>query len=230
MLPDEHHLVHRTGWLRAAVLGANDGLISTASLLVGIAASGAGQSTLILAGLAGLMAGAMSMAAGEYVSVSSQSDTERADIEKEARELALHPEQELAELAMIYEHRGLTPDLALQVAEQLTAHDALGAHVRDEIGITDALTAKPLQAAWTSAVTFVVGAFLPLAVVFLIPATQAVAALVFSTLIFLALLGGLGAQAGGSSLMMGAVRVTFWGAMAMLATYLVGLVFGQVMV
>lgn len=230
MLPDEHHLVHRTGWLRAAVLGANDGLISTASLLVGIAASGAGQSTLMLAGLAGLMAGAMSMAAGEYVSVSSQADTEKADIEKEARELALHPEQELKELAMIYEHRGLTPDLALQVATQLTEHDALGAHIRDEIGITDALTARPLQAALTSAVTFIVGAFLPLLVVFFVPETQAIEALVVSTLVFLTLLGGLGAQAGGSSLLTGAIRVAFWGAMAMLATYFVGLAFGQVMV
>ena len=227
---DEHHLVHRTGWLRAAVLGANDGLISTASLLVGIAASGAAQSTLLLAGMAGLMAGAMSMAAGEYVSVSSQADTERADIEKEARELELHPEAELKELAHIYEQRGLTPELALEVAQQLTAHDALGAHIRDEIGITDALTAKPFQAAWTSAITFIVGALLPLLVVFIAPMSEVVSVLGVSTLAFLALLGGLGAHAGGSSVLKGAGRVTFWGVMAMLATYLVGLAFGQLVV
>lgn len=225
-LPVEHHLTHRSGWLRAAVLGANDGLISTASLMVGVAAAGVGQSEILIAGAAGLMAGAMSMAAGEYVSVSSQADTEKADIEKEARELALHPDEELKELAAIYEHRGLTPELALQVAQQLTAHDALGAHVRDEIGITEALNAKPLQAAVTSAITFVVGAFMPLLVAWFAPVTDVVSWLSLSTLGFLALLGGVGAYTGGASPVLGAMRVTFWGVLAMIATYAIGRLLG----
>jgi len=227
-LPDEHHFVHRTGWLRAAVLGANDGLISTASLIVGVAAAGAAQSDVLLAGAAGLMAGAMSMAAGEYVSVSSQADTEKADIAREAHELAHHPEEELKELAGIYEARGLSPDLAMQVALQLTEHDALAAHVRDEIGITDALNAKPLEAALTSAVTFTVGAALPLAVVWFTPLAQVTAWVGLSTLVFLALLGAVGAQAGGSSLGAGAARVTFWGAAALAATAAVGALFSAV--
>jgi len=226
----EHHFVHRTGWLRAAVLGANDGLISTASLIVGVAAAGAGHHELLVAGTAGLMAGAMSMAAGEYVSVSSQADTEKADIEREARELALHPEEELRELALIYEGRGLTPELALQVAQQLTAHDALGAHIRDEIGISDALNAKPVEAAVTSAITFTVGAALPLTVVWFAPLTQVSDWVGVSTLAFLALLGAVGAHAGGSSLWLGAGRVTFWGVAAMAATSAVGTLFGQVAV
>lgn len=226
MLPPEHHFVHRTGWLRAAVLGANDGLISTASLVVGVAAAGVGHGEVMLAGVAGMMAGAMSMAAGEYVSVSSQADTERADIEREARELAENPEEELKELAMIYEHRGLTPELAMQVAVQLTEHDALAAHVRDEIGITEALNAKPVQAAVTSAITFAVGAALPLAVAASVAVEQVGMAVAGSTLAFLALLGALGAHAGGSSRWLGAARVGFWGAAAMAATAAVGSLFG----
>jgi VIT1/CCC1 family predicted Fe2+/Mn2+ transporter len=224
----EHHFVHRTGWLRAAVLGANDGLISTASLIVGVAAAGAGHHELLVAGAAGLMAGAMSMAAGEYVSVSSQADTEKADIAREARELQIHPEAELKELALIYEARGLTSELAHQVAVQLTAHDALGAHVRDEIGISDALNAKPVEAALTSAITFTVGAALPLAVIGFAPLEQVSIWVSASTLVFLALLGAVGAQAGGSSLLVGAGRVTFWGVAAMAATAAVGALFGSV--
>lgn len=228
MLTTEHHFVHRTGWLRAAVLGANDGLISTASLIVGVAAAGAAQSDVLLAGAAGLMAGAMSMAAGEYVSVSSQADTEKADIAREAHELVHHPEEELQELALIYEARGLTPDLAMQVAVQLSEKDALAAHVRDEIGITDSLNAKPLEAAITSAVTFTLGAALPLAVAWYAPLAQVSAWVGVSTLGFLAVLGAVGAQAGGSSLVVGAARVTFWGVAAMAATAAVGALFGAV--
>jgi VIT1/CCC1 family predicted Fe2+/Mn2+ transporter len=223
----EHHFVHRTGWLRAAVLGANDGLISTASLIVGVAAAGAGHHELLVAGAAGLMAGAMSMAAGEYVSVSSQADTEKADIAREAHELSVNPAAELKELALIYEARGLTPELAHQVAVQLTAHDALGAHVRDEIGISDALNAKPVEAALTSAITFTVGAALPLAVTWFAPLAQVSVWVGASTLVFLALLGAVGAQTGGSSLLVGAARVTFWGVAAMAATAAVGALFGH---
>jgi len=228
MLPTEHHFVHRTGWLRAAVLGANDGLISTASLIVGVAAAGAAQPEVLLAGAAGLMAGAMSMAAGEYVSVSSQADTEKADIAREAHELVQNPEEELKELALIYEARGLTPELAMQVAVQLSEKDALAAHVRDEIGITDALNAKPLEAAMTSAVTFTVGAALPLAVAWYAPLAHVPTWVGVSTLGFLAVLGAVGAQAGGSSLCVGAARVAFWGAAAMAATAAVGALFGAI--
>ncbi|MCH9741799.1 MAG: VIT family protein [Proteobacteria bacterium] len=228
MLPPEHHLVHRTGWLRAAVLGANDGLISTASLLVGVAAAGATQSSILVAGVAGLVAGAMSMAAGEYVSVSSQADTEKADIAREAHELAHNPEEELKELALIYEARGLTQELSMQVAQQLTEHDALAAHVRDEIGITETLNAKPLEAALTSAITFTVGAALPLFVAWFAPAPLLTTWIVGTTLLFLALLGGVGAQAGGAPVLVGAARVTFWGVVALSATMLVGALFGQV--
>jgi VIT1/CCC1 family predicted Fe2+/Mn2+ transporter len=230
MLPQEHHLVHRTGWLRAAVLGANDGLISTASLLVGVAAAGATQSSILVAGVAGLVAGAMSMAAGEYVSVSSQADTEKADIAREAHELAHNSEEELKELALIYEARGLTPELAMQVAQQLTEHDALAAHVRDEIGITETLTAKPLEAALTSAITFTVGAALPLFVAWFAPASLLTTWIVGTTLLFLALLGGIGAQAGGAPVLVGAARVAFWGVVALSATMLVGALFGRVLV
>lgn len=228
MLPPEHHLVHRTGWLRAAVLGANDGLISTASLLVGVAAAGATQSSILVAGVAGLVAGAMSMAAGEYVSVSSQADTEKADIAREAHELAHNPEEELKELALIYEARGLTQELSMQVAQQLTEHDALAAHVRDEIGITETLNAKPLEAALTSAITFTVGAALPLFVAWFAPTSLLTTWIVGTTLLFLALLGGVGAQAGGAPVLVGAARVTFWGVVALSATMLVGALFGQV--
>jgi VIT1/CCC1 family predicted Fe2+/Mn2+ transporter len=230
MLPQEHHLVHRTGWLRAAVLGANDGLISTASLLVGVAAAGETQSSILVAGVAGLVAGAMSMAAGEYVSVSSQADTEKADIAREAHELAHNSEEELKELALIYEARGLTPELAMQVAQQLTEHDALAAHVRDEIGITETLTAKPLEAALTSAITFTVGAALPLFVAWFAPASLLTTWIVGTTLLFLALLGGIGAQAGGAPVLVGAARVAFWGVVALSATMLVGALFGRVLV
>ncbi len=223
----EHHFVHRTGWLRAAVLGANDGLISTASLIVGVAAAGTGHHELLIAGTAGLMAGAMSMAAGEYVSVSSQADTEKADIEREAHELRVNPEEELKELTQIYVERGLTSELALQVAQQLTEHDALAAHVRDEIGISDTLNAKPVEAAVTSAVTFTVGAALPLAVVWFAPLTQVSDWVGASTLAFLAVLGAVGAHAGGSSRWLGAARVTFWGVAAMAATTAVGTLFGH---
>lgn len=228
MLPPEHHLVHRTGWLRAAVLGANDGLISTASLIVGVAAAGATQSSILVAGVAGLVAGAMSMAAGEYVSVSSQADTEKADIAREAHELAHNPEEELKELALIYEARGLTPELAMQVAEQLSQHDALAAHIRDEIGINEVLNAKPLEAALTSAVTFTVGAALPLVVAWLAPTATLTIWVISMTLLFLSLLGGVGAQAGGAPIVVGAARVTFWGVVALGATMLVGALFGQV--
>jgi VIT1/CCC1 family predicted Fe2+/Mn2+ transporter len=223
----EHHFVHRTGWLRAAVLGANDGLISTASLIVGVAAAGTGHHELLVAGAAGLIAGAMSMAAGEYVSVSSQADTEKADIAREAHELSVNPAAELKELALIYETRGLTPELALQVAEQLSVHDALAAHVRDEIGISDALNAKPVEAALTSAITFTVGAALPLAVTWFAPLAQVSIWVSASTLVFLALLGAVGAHAGGSSRWLGAARVSFWGVAAMLATSAVGTLFGH---
>jgi VIT1/CCC1 family predicted Fe2+/Mn2+ transporter len=223
----EHHFVHRTGWLRAAVLGANDGLISTASLIVGVAAAGTGHHELLIAGTAGLIAGAMSMAAGEYVSVSSQADTEKADIEREAHELRVNPDEELRELTQIYVERGLTPELALQVAQQLTEHDALAAHVRDEIGISDTLNAKPIEAAVTSAVTFTVGAALPLAVTWFSPLAQVSDWVGLSTLVFLALLGAVGAHAGGSSRWLGAARVTFWGVAAMAATTAVGALFGH---
>ncbi|MDZ4094082.1 MAG: VIT family protein [Paracoccaceae bacterium] len=222
----EIHMVHRIGWLRAAVLGANDGIVSTASLVVGVAAAGSGKPEILVAGFAGLMAGAMSMAAGEYVSVSSQTDAERADTERERRELAADPAAELAELAGIYAGRGLAPDLALQVAQQLTAHDALGAHQRDELGISDTVTAHPVQAAVVSAMTFAVGAALPLAVAGLAPIAGMTWTVAGATLVALAGLGAVGAAAGGAGRVRGAVRVTFWGALAMAATAAVGAIFG----
>tara|TARA_R110001599_G_scaffold67199_5_gene189924 strand:+ start:30842 stop:31498 length:657 start_codon:yes stop_codon:yes gene_type:complete len=214
--------VHRANWLRAAVLGANDGIVSTASLIVGVAAANSSQSNIILVGMAGLVAGAMSMAAGEYVSVSSQSDAERADLEKERRELAEEPEHEHAEMAAIYVERGLDEDLAAEVATQLMDHDALGAHARDELGIIEEYTAKPFQAAVTSAASFVVGALLPMLVVFLVPLSKVIWAVPASALVSLGLLGALAARVGGAPVLTAALRVFFWGALAMLLTAIVG--------
>tara|TARA_R110001592_G_scaffold146852_1_gene371064 strand:+ start:105 stop:794 length:690 start_codon:yes stop_codon:yes gene_type:complete len=222
----EGHLTHRVGWLRAAVLGANDGIVSTASLILGVAASGASSAAILVAGIAGLVAGAMSMAAGEYVSVSSQSDTERADLAREKQELEDTPKQELAELSAIYEQRGLDKDLAKQVAVQLTAHDALGAHARDELGISDSTTARPIQAALASALSFTVGAALPILVSVLVPMSRMMLSVSLSSLLFLGLLGALSARAGGAPMLLAARRVTFWGALAMLATAGVGTLFG----
>jgi vacuolar iron transporter family protein len=222
----EIHMVHRIGWLRAAVLGANDGIVSTASLVVGVAAAGSGKPEILVAGLAGLMAGAMSMAAGEYVSVSSQTDAEAADTAREKAELLADPQAELVELAGIYEKRGLDADLALQVARQLTAHDALGAHQRDELGISDTVTAHPIQAALVSAATFAVGAALPLLVALLMPQTAMIVGVGAATLVALAGLGAIGAAVGGAGRLRGAWRVTFWGALAMGATAAVGAIFG----
>lgn len=222
----EYHMVHRIGWLRAAVLGANDGIVSTASLVVGVAAAGSGKTEVLVAGLAGLVAGAMSMAAGEYVSVSSQTDAERADLARETRELAEDPKGELAELTAIYAARGLDEDLARQVAVQLTERDALGAHARDELGISETVTAHPVQAALVSAGTFAVGAVVPLLVALLAPAGTIGIAVAATTLVALAVLGALGATAGGAGQVRGAVRVLFWGALAMALTAAVGMVFG----
>lgn len=222
----EKHHIYRVGWLRAAVLGANDGIVSTASLLIGVAAAGASRSSVMLAGIAGLVAGAMSMAAGEYVSVHSQADTERADLEREKKELALSPAHELQELTNIYIERGLESDLAREVAVQLTAHDALGAHARDELGISEVTTARPLQAAGFSAVSFAIGAGLPLSVAALAPMNLLIPSTGVSSLIFLGLLGGVAARAGGANIATGATRVLFWGAAAMIATALVGSLFG----
>jgi len=224
----ERHAVSRIGWLRAAVLGANDGIISTASLIVGVAAAHASGSSVLLTGVAGLVAGAMSMAAGEYVSVSSQSDTETADIARETEELRNDPDAELNELTGIYATRGLTPELARQVAEQLMAKDALAAHARDELHITDATTARPIQAALTSAATFAMGAALPLIVVLLAPPTQIAVAVTVASLAFLALLGAVGARAGGAPIGRAVMRVTFWGAVAMAITAGIGQLFGAV--
>lgn len=222
----ETHKVQHIGLLRAAVLGANDGILSTASLVLGVVASGAETPTILLTGVAGLVAGAMSMAAGEYVSVSSQTDTEQADLAIERRELANDPEYELAELAGIYRQRGLDAELAQQVAVQLTAHDALAAHARDELGLTDEMQARPVQAAFSSALTFSVGAFLPLLMVLIFPASLLLYVIPASALLFLMLLGGLAAYAGGASVAKGAYRVGFWGALAMGLTTAVGALFG----
>jgi VIT1/CCC1 family predicted Fe2+/Mn2+ transporter len=225
----EMHRVAHIGWLRAAVLGANDGLISTSSLVVGVAASGSPRAAVLISGVAGLVAGAMSMAAGEYVSVSSQADTENADLARERRELAEDEPAERAELAGIYVARGLTPALAEQVAVQLMAKDALGAHARDELGLYEATAARPLQAALTSAVTFAAGALLPVLIVVVAPLGLASAAVTASTLVLLAVLGALAARIGGAALWRGAVRVAFWGALAMAASALAGRLFGAVM-
>lgn len=222
----ETHKSSRIGWLRAVVLGANDGTISVASLVVGVAASGAPQSTVLLTGVAGLVAGAMSMAAGEYVSVQSQADTEGADIEREKRELALHPESELEELTSIYVSRGLDQPLARQVAEKLMSSDALGAHARDEIGITETLRARPLQAALASALSFVVGAVVPIAAALLAPLKWVAEVSFVAALVTLVVLGGTAAHAGGASIPRGAIRVAFWGALAMGITAAVGRLFG----
>jgi vacuolar iron transporter family protein len=222
----EIHMVHRIGWLRAAVLGANDGLVSTSSLVVGVAVAGSGRAEVLIAGLAGLVAGAMSMAAGEYVSVSSQTDAEKADLSRETRELAETPAAELNELTQIYVERGLDRELAEKVAVQLTAHDAIGTHARDELGISETVTSHPIQAAAVSALTFAGGAVVPLMVALLAPPGQISIIVAATTLLALATLGGLGASAGGAGVARGAVRVTFWGALAMAATAAVGMVFG----
>lgn len=214
--------MHRANWLRAAVLGANDGIVSTASLVVGVAAANSSQSNIIMVGVAGLVAGAMSMAAGEYVSVSSQADAEAADLEKERRELVEEPEHEHAEMTSIYVERGLDEGLAAEVATQLMDHDALGAHARDELGIIEEFSARPLQAAFTSATSFVLGAALPLLMVLWVPLTALIWAVSSSALVFLALLGALAAKVGGAPVLTAATRVCFWGALAMLLTALVG--------
>ncbi len=222
----EGHRSQHAGWLRAAVLGANDGIVSTASLVIGVAAAGSGHEAVMVAGLAGLVAGAMSMAAGEYVSVHSQADTEKADLARERAELADEPVAELRELTSIYVGRGLSPALALQVAEQLTQHDALGAHARDELGLSDISSAKPFQAAWASAASFAVGAAMPLGVAALSSGTGLVWWVSGLSLGFLAALGATAARVGGASALAGAWRVSFWGAIAMAATAGAGALFG----
>ena len=228
MRHDENHRTHRIGWLRAAVLGANDGIVSTASLIVGVAAADASHGNVLVTGIAGLVAGAMSMAAGEYVSVSSQADTEQADLERERLELATEPEKELAELTAIYVARGLEAGLASEVARQLTAHDAHGTHARDELGVSESLSARPVQAALASAGTFAVGAALPLVLVLIVPSASLVWTVSLCSLVFLALLGGLAARAGGSPIWRATARVTFWGALAMALTAGAGALFGAV--
>jgi VIT1/CCC1 family predicted Fe2+/Mn2+ transporter len=222
----ENHLVKRIGWLRAAILGANDGIVSTASLIVGVAAASSSTSEVLVAGIAGLVAGAMSMAAGEYVSVSSQSDTEQADLARERAELASQPDFERDELAQIYVQRGLDPKLAYEVADQLMAKDALGAHARDELGMSEVTAARPIQAAITSAATFATGAALPLLTALFLPHSILILGVSVASLFFLALLGAIGAQAGGAHIGKATVRVTFWGAIAMALTAGIGAVFG----
>jgi VIT1/CCC1 family predicted Fe2+/Mn2+ transporter len=222
----EHHVVQRLGWLRAAVLGANDGILSTSSLIIGVASAHGSAANVLIAGISGLVAGAMSMAAGELVSVSSQADSERADLSRERAELHENRDGELRELAGIYIKRGLDKALALQVAEQFMAHDALGAHARDELGISDTTEAKPVQATFSSAAAFSTGAALPLATVLLAPPADLIAAEVAGSLLFLALLGVVGAWTGGSPILRAAVRVTFWGALAMAVTAGIGTLFG----
>ena len=224
----EQHRTERSGWLRAAVLGANDGLLSTASLVLGVTTAHATHSNVLVAGVAGLVAGAMSMAAGEYVSVHSQADTEQADLELERQELKADNQGEHKELAQIYVGRGLDPSLAKQVAQQLMAYDALGAHARDELGITKTLSARPVQAALASAASFAVGAALPLLVTAIVPEARIIYLVSGTSLLFLAVLGGLAARVGGASVAVGAIRVTFWGALAMTITAGVGALFGTV--
>ena len=225
-LHSERHNIGRIGWLRAAVLGANDGIVSTSSLIIGIAAAAAGKPEVLLAGFAGLAAGALSMAAGEYVSVSSQADTESADLARERRELAEQPDFELEELSEIYRRRGLSAELAREVARQLMANDALAAHARDELAISELTTARPLQAAMASAATFSVGAALPLGAAWLAPLPVLSVGVTAASLVFLALLGALGARAGGAPVVKGVARVLFWGALAMAVTAGVGKLFG----
>ena len=227
-LHPEYHRVDRIGWLRAAVLGANDGIVSTASLIVGVAAAAATQNAVLIAGVAGLVAGAMSMAAGEYVSVSSQSDTERADLAREHKELSENVEFEQEELAEVYVKRGVEKALALEVARQLMAKDALAAHARDELGISEITTARPVQAALTSAATFSVGAAMPLLMVVVSPAGALIPVVSAASLGFLALLGTIGAKAGGANVLRATARVTFWGALAMALTAGIGKIFGTV--
>lgn len=224
----EWHKSGRIGWLRAAVLGANDGIVSTASLMIGVATAGASGSVVLIAGTAGLVAGAMSMAAGEYVSVSSQSDTERSDLARERKELETDVDAEHRELAAIYVGRGLDPTLAAQVSDQLMAHDALGAHARDELGISEIMQARPVQAAIASALSFAVGAALPLATVVVAPHAMMVWLVAILSLVFLAILGGIAARVGGARISTGAIRVTFWGALAMALTAAVGSLFGVI--
>lgn len=226
MYHSERHRSQRIGWLRAAVMGANDGIVSTASLIAGVAAANAAAESVMVAGVAGLVAGAMSMAAGEYVSVSSQADTERADLDRERSELATEEDHELEELTAIYVDRGLDTELAQQVAIQLTAHDALGAHARDELGIIEVSTARPVQAALTSAATFAVGAAVPLLVVATTPRDMLITVVMGVSLVLLATLGALAARTGGASMLTGAARVTFWGALAMALTASIGTLFG----
>jgi VIT1/CCC1 family predicted Fe2+/Mn2+ transporter len=222
----ELHYSQRTGWLRAAVLGANDGIVSTASLVIGVASAGAGRHEILIAGVAGLVAGAMSMAAGEYVSVSSQADSEKADLARERKELENNPRFEHAELARIYIERGLERELAMQVAKQLMAHDALGAHARDELGISENHVARPIQAALASAASFTAGAALPVMLVALAPMTGLTVTISASSLLLLAVLGVLAAKTGGAGMVAGAARVTFWGALAMGLTAAIGAYFG----
>lgn len=224
----EKHYTNRIGWLRAAVLGANDGIVSIASLIIGVAAANAARDEVLLAGVAGMVAGAISMAAGEYVSVSSQSDTEKADLKRECHELDNDDDFERKELAEIYVSRGLEPKLASQVADQLMAHDALGAHARDELGLSDIHSARPLQAAVASAATFAVGASLPILIVLFFPPASVISMVAGSSLVFLAIMGGLAARTGGASAIVGAGRVTLWGAIAMAVTAAVGRLFGAV--
>ena len=226
MVHKEPHRSHRTGWLRASVLGANDGIVSTASLIIGVATAGSSRETILLAGAAGLVAGAMSMAAGEYVSVKSQADTEKADLEIERRSLEKNYDQEKDELAEIYQHRGVEPALAKEVAEQMMAQDALGAHARDDIGISQSQRAKPIQAAIASMLTFSIGAALPLIIVWLTPLTSVIYWVAALSLIFLSGLGGIAAWAGGAPIMRAGLRVCFWGALAMILTAGVGALFG----
>ncbi|MGD8560496.1 MAG: VIT family protein [Gammaproteobacteria bacterium] len=224
----EHHYMHRIGWLRAAVLGANDGIVSTASLVVGVAAANVARGELLIASIAGMVAGAMSMAAGEYVSVSSQADTEKADLEREKKELKVNEPRERQELTEIYMERGLDKDLASEVARQLMEHDALGAHARDELGLSEPQKARPIQAAVASAASFSVGAALPVLLAAVVPMNYMIIIVAIASLLFLGTLGAVAARAGGSSMLIGTVRVTFWGALAMLVTAIVGHFFGAV--
>jgi len=222
----ENHLVKRIGWLRAAVLGANDGIVSTASLIVGVASASVGQQEILIAGVAGMVAGAMSMAAGEYVSVSSQSDTEQSDLARERKELEETPEAELNELTQIYVNRGVAESLAREVSVQLMKKDALGAHARDELGISEITTARPVQAAFASAAMFTLGALLPLLTVLICPVSLLVPVVSLASLVFLGLLGAIGAKAGGANIFRATARVMFWGALAMAITAGIGAIFG----
>jgi VIT1/CCC1 family predicted Fe2+/Mn2+ transporter len=225
-LDSENHFVNRSNWLRAAILGANDGILSTASIVIGVAAAATTRESIILAGIAGLVAGALSMAAGEYVSVSSQSDIESADLNREQQELDEFPEEELHELAKIYKNRGLTNELSLEVAKQLTQHNALEAHARDELGINDISQAKPLQAAFASGAAFVFGGILPIIVALYVELNQMIIFQYSFSILFLALLGAVAAKTGGSSVWKSSIRITFWGTLAMLLTALIGYLFG----